>query len=61
MTLGADYQGPEQGADRAVLLSPGAGADRKAPALVAGLRPTGPGLGVRAVYSRRSPYHETVI
>ncbi len=35
MTLAADFQGPEQGADRAVLLSPGAGADRKAPALVA--------------------------
>jgi uncharacterized protein len=35
MTLAADYQGPEQGADRAVLLSPGAGADRKASALVA--------------------------
>lgn len=35
MTLAADFQGPEQGADRAVLLSPGAGADRSTPALVA--------------------------
>jgi predicted alpha/beta-hydrolase family hydrolase len=35
MTLAADFQGPKQGADRAVLLSPGAGADRSAPALVA--------------------------
>jgi hypothetical protein len=30
-----DYQGPRRGADRAVLLAHGAGADRRAPALVA--------------------------
>jgi predicted alpha/beta-hydrolase family hydrolase len=30
-----DLQGPSRGADRAVLLAPGAGADRHAPALVA--------------------------
>lgn len=35
MTLAADFQGATSGADRAVLLSPGAGADRHAPALVA--------------------------
>jgi uncharacterized protein len=35
MTLAADFQGEASGADRAVLLSPGAGADRNAPALVA--------------------------
>ena len=34
MTAAADFQGPQQGADRAVLLAPGAGADRHAPALV---------------------------
>jgi predicted alpha/beta-hydrolase family hydrolase len=34
MTLAADFQGPARGADRAVLLAPGAGADRNAPALV---------------------------
>jgi uncharacterized protein len=32
---GRDFQGPARGADRAVLLAPGAGADRRAPALVA--------------------------
>jgi uncharacterized protein len=30
-----DFQGPRRGADRAVLLAPGAGADRNTPALVA--------------------------
>jgi predicted alpha/beta-hydrolase family hydrolase len=35
MTIVADFQGPTRGADRAVLLAPGAGADRHAPALVA--------------------------
>jgi predicted alpha/beta-hydrolase family hydrolase len=35
MTLAADFQGPTHGADRAVLLAPGAGADRHAGALVA--------------------------
>ena len=30
-----DLRGPTKGADRAVLLAPGAGADRRAPALVA--------------------------
>jgi predicted alpha/beta-hydrolase family hydrolase len=33
MTLVADFQGPKRGADRAVLLAPGAGADRRARAL----------------------------
>jgi hypothetical protein len=32
---GRDFQGPRRGADRAVLLAHGAGADRRAPALVA--------------------------
>lgn len=33
--IATDGQGPRRGADRAVLLAPGAGADRNAPALVA--------------------------
>ena len=33
MSLVADFQGPRRGADRAVLLAHGAGADRQAPAL----------------------------
>ncbi len=35
MTLATDFRGPRRGADRGVLLAPGAGADRAAPALVA--------------------------
>lgn len=35
MTVGGDFQGPETGADRAVLLAHGAGSDRNAPALMA--------------------------
>ncbi|MCJ7437829.1 MAG: hypothetical protein MUP97_08725 [Acidimicrobiia bacterium] len=35
MGLTGEYQGPRKGADRAVLLAHGAGADRNAPALVA--------------------------
>lgn len=35
MSDGSDLRGPRTGADRAVLLAPGAGADRRAPALVA--------------------------
>ena len=35
MTGSADYQGPQRGADRAVLLAHGAGSDHTAPALVA--------------------------
>jgi predicted alpha/beta-hydrolase family hydrolase len=35
MTLEAEYQGPKRGADRAVLLAHGAGADMHAPALTA--------------------------